>query len=70
MKGHQVDNRERLHALWPMKYYAKAGVDLYLLKCDLSQDNKIKSDHKNKIMINLPMVILSSIAKSKFLIAG
>ena len=35
MKVHQVDDTERVHILWPVKYCAKAGANLYSLTCEL-----------------------------------
>ena len=40
-----------LHALWPLNYCAKTNANLYSLTCKLLQENKIKTDHKNSIVI-------------------
>ena len=34
-----------------MKYFTKAGANLYSLTCELSQGNKMTSDHYNNIMV-------------------
>ena len=44
VKVHQVNGTEWAHTLWPMKFCPKAGVNLFLLTCKLSQGNKITSD--------------------------
>ena len=51
VKLHQVNGSKRLHALEPMKFCTKAGVNLYLLTCKLFQGNKIFSDFKSNIVI-------------------
>ena len=41
----QVDASKKPHVLWPMKYFAKAVTNLYLLKCKLLQEDKILSSY-------------------------
>ena len=48
----QVDGPELVHTLWPLKYCPKAGANLLSLRCKLSQENKISSNHQNNIVVN------------------
>ena len=48
----QVIGAEWLHTLWPMKFCPKACANLFSLMCNLSQGNKISSDHQNNIMVS------------------
>ena len=41
----------QVNGLWPMKYCAKDGANLYSLTCNLLQGDKTKIDHKNNIVI-------------------
>ena len=51
MKVYQVDGTEWVCILWSMKYCIKAGANLHSLTWELSHKNKIKSDHKNNILV-------------------
>ena len=48
---YQVDGTEWVHTLWPMKFFPKEGANMFSLTCNLSQGNKIPSDHQNNIMV-------------------
>ena len=50
----QVDGTEWVHTLWPVKFCPKAGANLLSLTCELSQGNKLASDHQSNIMVNTP----------------
>ena len=44
MKVSQISGSKRLEKLWPLKFCAKADVNLYLLTGKLLRGNKIFSD--------------------------
>ena len=48
---HEVNGTELVNTLWPMKFCLKAGANLFSLTCELSEGNKISSDHCNNIMV-------------------
>ena len=52
IKVHKVGSTEWVYVLWPIKYCAKAGANLYSLTCKLLQRNKIKNDPKDNIMVH------------------
>ena len=47
-----VNRTEWVHTLVPMKFFPKAGANLFSLMCKLSQRNKISSNHPNNIVVN------------------
>ena len=49
---HQLNGTEWIHIVWPMKFCSKVGANLFSLACKHFQGNKIKSDHKNNIMVH------------------
>ena len=46
VKVREINGNKRLHVLWPVKYNAKAGANLFLLTCKLFQGCKISSNKK------------------------
>ena len=50
----QVNGLEQVHTLWPVKFCASAGANLFLLTCELSRGNKISSDEAKNIVITTP----------------
>ena len=51
MKVHQVDGSGWVQILWPVKYFINVDANLNSLTCKLLQENEIKSDHRNNIMV-------------------
>ena len=51
VKVRQVNGSEKLHPLWPVKYFAEAGANCFLLTCKLSQGGKVSSNEKNNIVL-------------------
>ena len=51
MKVHQVDSSEWAHVLWPVKHGDKADANLCSLTYKLLQGSKVKSDHKDNIVV-------------------
>ena len=49
---HQVGGIEQIHTLLPVTLCIKAGANLFSLTCKFLKGNKIKSDHKNKIVVH------------------
>ena len=52
VKVHQVDRTEWVHIVWHVKFFPKAGANLFLLTCKLSQGNKIAGVYHNNIVVN------------------
>ena len=50
----QVNGNEKVHTLWLVKFYPKAGANLFSLTCKLLQGNKILSYYLINIVINTP----------------
>ena len=51
IKVHQVSRSETLSIRWPMKYWVKVSLKLFLLTYKLLQGSKICSDCKNNIVV-------------------
>ena len=47
----QVGGSEQILVPWPVKYCAKAGVDLILLTCKLVKGSKISNKDKNNMVV-------------------
>ena len=55
VKVHQVNGTKGVHTLWSVKFFPKAGVNLFSLSCKLLQEDKIASDQQNIIVVNTPI---------------
>ena len=51
----QVNGKEQVHTLWPVKFCPSAGANLFLLTCKLSQGHKITSNDANNIVVITPI---------------
>ena len=51
MKVRQVDEGKKLHILFSVKYCASVHANLFLLTCELLQENKICRNNKNNNVI-------------------
>ena len=47
----QVYGTEQVCTLWPMKFFPKAGLNLFSLMCELLHGNEIVCDHQNNIVV-------------------
>ena len=51
-KVHQVNGTEQVHILWPVKFFPKAGANLFYLTWEHLKEKRIACDHHNNIVVN------------------